>query len=218
MRQGRTRACRAYQARRAAVSGCSGGACIRLCERSDFASLAGIAPVSCRAVQLARPEGGFLDSVQSRQARRQVGGGAHRPRRSIRWCASAGWRAPSFWPGGRTSSARPMPATPRRSASAGRATARRPRSSCAAIPALALQFSYEADRVRERLNGYFGYAGGRRRPHRPAARRQEPQAGAAEPASERETSGRAGGAAWPGSRDRSQDAMRTLGRRVLARS
>ena len=25
-------------------------------------------------------------------------------------------------------------------------------------PAIALQFSYEADRVRERLNGYFGYA------------------------------------------------------------
>jgi hypothetical protein len=39
-----------------------------------------------------------------------------------------------------------------------------PRDGTAAVlvvrcdPALALQFSYETDRVRERLNGYFGYA------------------------------------------------------------
>lgn len=82
-------------------------------------------------------------------------------------------------------------------------------------PALALQFSYETDRVRERLNGYFGYpaVGVVRIVQQPVGRR--PADKKAEP--ERDVP--------PGMEARLKDfdaplaqSLRTLGRRVLAGS
>ena len=95
-----------------------------------------------------------------------------------------------------------MRGAPRRSASAGRATARRPSLVVRCDPALALQFSYETDRVRERLNAYFGYpaVGAVRivqQPHRGGSRRRA----AARP--RRRDSRRGGGADRTASRARS---------------
>jgi len=83
-------------------------------------------------------------------------------------------------------------------------------------PALALQFSYETDRVRERLNGYFGYPAvgavrivqGRIGPRGGAKPAQEPERDLPQALEER-LSGLDGALA---------DSLRTLGRRVLARS
>jgi hypothetical protein len=83
-------------------------------------------------------------------------------------------------------------------------------------PALALQFAHEIDRVRERLNGYFGYpAVGAVRivqrrigPEEQAIEAPVPEAELPAPMEER-----LGGVEGP-----LQDALRVLGRRVLAGS
>lgn len=83
-------------------------------------------------------------------------------------------------------------------------------------PAFALQFAHEADRVCERLNGYFGYAAvGALRIVQQAVGRApaRERAGPASEAEAPELEGRLAGLEGP-----LQDAMRTLGRRVLARS
>ena len=83
-------------------------------------------------------------------------------------------------------------------------------------PSLALQFSYETDRVRERLNSYFGYpAVGAIRivQQRIGPEVAAPNVEAPEPESPPELEKRLAGFEGP-----LQDALRTLGRRVLAGS
>jgi len=83
-------------------------------------------------------------------------------------------------------------------------------------PAVALQFAHESDRVRERLNGYFGYAAigavriVQQRVGASPAPQPEPLREAALPDS---TEDRLAGFEGP-----LQDSLRALGRRVLARS
>ena len=129
---------------------------IGLCGRGRFASLAGIAPVWLSGARLARARGASSTvPYPSRPAAKPVAeliGG-----RSTRSRGSAAWRAPSclsWWPdivgaayAGRTAPER----------------IRWPRDGKAATlvvrcdPSLSLQFAHETDRVRERLNSYFGY-------------------------------------------------------------
>ena len=83
-------------------------------------------------------------------------------------------------------------------------------------PSLALQFSYETDRVRERLNSYFGYpAVGAIRivQQRIGPEAAAPPVEAPEPESPPELEERLAGFEAP-----LQEALRTLGRRILARS
>jgi len=82
-------------------------------------------------------------------------------------------------------------------------------------PSLALQFSYETDRVRERLNSYFGYpaVGAIRIVQHRIGPEAAPAQNAPEPESPPELEERLAGLEGP-----LQDALRTLGRRVLAGS
>ena len=86
-------------------------------------------------------------------------------------------------------------------------------------PAMALQFSYETDRVRERLNGYFGYAAvGALRiiQQRPGKTPSPVPPAAAETGDETSLGAREGRLA--GLDGPLQDAMRALGRAVLSGS
>lgn len=83
-------------------------------------------------------------------------------------------------------------------------------------PALALQFSYESDRVRERLNGYFGY---------PAVGAMRIVQGRIRPAADRQPRSLDEPEMPPGLEDRLgafdgplRESFRALGRQVLAKS
>jgi hypothetical protein len=83
-------------------------------------------------------------------------------------------------------------------------------------PSLALQFSYETERVRERLNGYFGYPAVstlRIVQHRVGGEEAAKEKAAAEPPFPESWDERLAGMDRP-----LGDALRTLGRRILARS
>jgi hypothetical protein len=86
-------------------------------------------------------------------------------------------------------------------------------------PALALQFSYESDRVRERLNAYFGYpaVGAMRIVQQRVGRQPPPESGSDSGGPEPELSGRAE-AQLAVLDEPLQDSLRALGKAVLARS
>ena len=84
-------------------------------------------------------------------------------------------------------------------------------------PSLALQLSYEADRIRERLNGYFGYAavGAVKIVQQRIGRAPEPEA--VEIGPDEEALRRLDGA-LDGIDSGLRESLRALGRQVLARS
>ena len=185
-RQGSRRACRSYQASSvgATPGALRGVARFGLAGAGGFASLAGIAPMWLPRRRLARAEGASSTVPHpSRPAAKPVAeliGKSLDPIARKRGLARAELLA--WWPdivgaayAGRTAPER----------------IRWPRDGKAATlvvrcdPSLALQFAHETDRVRERLNAYFGYPAvgavrivqQRDRNGRRASRQDRPRAG-----------------------------------------